>query len=139
MQGLFSLTANDYRAAESTVYFRLYNRIGEGIMIIGSLLRYWRENKNLTYYRMAQDSGIDADYIKKIEESTEDNEPNIKIETLERLAKALGVPASDLINNNEDIMYLTEKELELITVFRRFSGQEQDAFINVMDLVSNKH
>jgi len=108
-------------------------------MIIGSLLRYWRENKNLTYYRMAQDSGIDADYIKKIEESTEDNEPNIKIETLERLAKALGVPASDLINNNEDIMYLTEKELELITVFRRFSGQEQDAFINVMDLVSNKH
>ena len=107
-------------------------------MTIGSLLKYWRENKNLTYYRMAQDSGIDADYIKKIEESKEDNEPNIKIETLERLANALGVPASDLINNNEEIMYLTEKERELITIFRRFCGKEQDAFINVMDLVSNK-
>ena len=86
---------------------------------------------------MAQESGIDADYIKKIEESTEDNEPNIKIETLDRLAKALGVPASDLINNKE-IMYLSANERKLITVFRRFGEKEQDAFVNVMDVVSSK-
>lgn len=107
-------------------------------MRIGPLLRYWRENKNMTYYRVAQESGIDADYIKKIEESTEDNEPNMKIETLDRLARALGVPASDLISNNEESMYLTKKEEELITVFRRFGKEAQDAFINVMELVSGK-
>lgn len=107
-------------------------------MIIGSLLKKWRENKNLTYYRVAQDSGIDADYIKRIEESTKENLPNIKLETLDRLAKALGVPASDLINDNEEIMYLTEKERELITAFRRYSETEQDAFVNLMNVVSGK-
>lgn len=107
-------------------------------MVIGSLLKFWRENKNLTYYRVAQDSGIDADYIKKIEESNRENDPNIRIETLDRLAKALGVPASDLINNNEEIMYLSAKERDLIAVFRRFGEQEQDAFINLMALVSKK-
>lgn len=107
-------------------------------MRIGSSLKYWRENKNFTYYRIAQESGIDADYIKKIEESTEHNEPNIKIETLDRLARALGVFASDLININEEIMYLTEKERKLITVFRRFGKTSQDAFIDLMEAVSEK-
>lgn len=107
-------------------------------MRIGSSLKYWRENKDLTYYRVAQDSGIDADYIKRIEESAEDNEPNIKIETLDRLASALGIPASDLVNDNEEIMYLTEKERRLITVFRRFGETAKDAFINVMEAVSKK-
>lgn len=107
-------------------------------MKIGLKLRYWRENKNLTYYRVAQDSGIDADYIKKIEESTADNEPNIKIETLDKLAHALGVPASDLINDNEEIMYLAEDERDLITVFRRLRDKEKAAFISVMNEVSSK-
>jgi len=92
----------------------------------------------MTYYRLAKDSGIDADYIKKIENSTEDNEPNIKIETLDRLARALGVPASNLIGNNEESMYLTKREKDLITVFRRFGKEAQDAFVNIMELVSDK-
>lgn len=107
-------------------------------MKIGPSLKYWRENKNLTYYRMAQDSGIDADYIKKIEESTEHNEPNIKIETLDKLARALGVPASELINDSEDAMYLAADERELITIFRRLRETERAAFVNVMDVVSKK-
>jgi len=107
-------------------------------MKIGALLKYWRINKGFSYYRIAQESGIDADYIKKIEESTEDNEPNIKIETLERLADAVGVPASDLINNNEEISYLTEVEQNLIKIFRRYENKEQNAFINLLDLLSVK-
>ena len=107
-------------------------------MKIGKLLKYWRTNKGLTYYRIAQESGIDADYVKKIEESTEENEPNIKIETLERLSKAIGVPASDLINNNEKISYLTETEQNLVKIFRRYENKEQNAFINLLDLLSVK-
>lgn len=107
-------------------------------MKIGLKLRYWRENRNFTYYRVAQESGIDADYIKKIEESTQDNEPNIKIETLDKLARALGVPASDLINDSENAMNLAADERELITIFRRLNEKERAAFINVMNVVSNR-
>lgn len=107
-------------------------------MRIGAKLKYWRENKNITYYRVAQESGVDADYIKKIEESTQDNEPNIKIETLDKLARALGVPASELINDSEESMYLAADERKLITIYRRLRETERAAFINVMDVVSNK-
>ena len=108
-------------------------------MKIGALLKYWRTNKGFTYYRVAQKSGIDADYIKKIEESTEENEPNIKIETLERIAEAIGVPAASLINNNEEIEYLTESERKVIEIFRRYGKKEQDAFINLLDLLTVKN
>lgn len=92
----------------------------------------------MTYYRVAQESGIDADYIKRIEESTKENEPNIKIETLERLAKAIGVPASDLISSNENAMSLTAKERTLITAFRCFDEKAQDACLGFMEALRER-
>lgn len=107
-------------------------------MKIGPKLRSVRESKNLSYYKLAQESDIAADYLKRIEESTEDNDPNISIDILERLCKSLGVPISDFLNENEEITYLAPKEKKLIDIFRRFGEQEQEACVNFMDLVSNK-
>lgn len=101
-------------------------------------MKYWKENRKLTYYRVAQNSGIDADYIKRIEESTVDNDPNIKIETLEKLADAIGVPVSELTSTDEESMYLAENERKLVTVFRCLSEEEKAAFINLIDVVSNR-
>lgn len=107
-------------------------------MKIGPKLKAARENNNMSYYRLTQGSDIAADYLKKIEESTEDNEPNISIDILERLCNSLGIPVSDFLNENEEVMYLTPKEKELIAIFRRFGEREQDACVNFMDLISSK-
>lgn len=107
-------------------------------MIIGPKLKLMRERKGLTYYKIAQDSDISADYLKRIEESTEDNDPNISIDILERLCGSLGIPVSDFLNENEESMYLTAREKELISIFRRFGEAEQDACVHFMDVVSGR-
>jgi len=107
-------------------------------MKIGPKLKAARESKKLSFYRIAQESDIPADYLKRIEESTEDNDPNISIDVLERLCSSLGIPVSDFLNENEESTYLTPKEKELITIFRRFSKTEQDACVNFMDVMSIK-
>lgn len=107
-------------------------------MKIGQKLKAARENKNMSYYRLTQESDIPADYLKKIEESTEDNDPNISIDLLERLCNALGIPVSDFLNENDESTYLTPMEKKLIDIFRRFGEREQDACVNFMDLVSGK-
>lgn len=107
-------------------------------MKIGSQLKFWRENKNITYYRVAQSSGVDADYIKRIETSTSDNDPNITIETLEKLALAIGVQPFDLVCPSREITKLSQHEQILLALFRRYSDQEQEAIVNLLEVVS-KH
>lgn len=107
-------------------------------MKIGPKLKSLRESKKLSYYKLAQESDIPADYLKRIEESTEENDPNISIDVLERLCNALSIPVSDFLNENEQITFLTPKENELINIFRRFCDKEQEACITFMDLVSNR-
>lgn len=107
-------------------------------MKIGLKLKSMRESKKLSYYKLAQESDIPANYLKRIEESTEDNDPNISIDVLVRLCNSLGVSVSDFLNESEEVTYLTPKEKKLIDIFRRFGEREQDACVNFMDLVSGK-
>lgn len=107
-------------------------------MKIGLKLKSMRESKKLSYYKLAQASDIPAHYLKRIEESTEANDPNISIDVLARLCNSLGVTISEFLNENEEVTYLAPKEKELVDIFRRFGEKEQDACVNFMDLVSDK-
>ena len=57
-------------------------------------LRVFREKKGFTQEALAEKLGISARYIQQLEGKST---PNIKIDTLERLAKALKIAPEDLI------------------------------------------
>jgi len=58
-------------------------------------IRCFREKRGLTQEKLAEIARIDYKYLQKIEGK---NPPNIKIETLERLAKALAITLSELLD-----------------------------------------
>lgn len=60
----------------------------------GEKLKVLRQKRNLTQEQLANTMGIDYKYLQKIEGK---NPPNIKIETIERFAKALKVRPSELL------------------------------------------
>ena len=54
-----------------------------------------REERDFTQEKFAEIAGIDYKYLQKIEGK---NPPNIKIETLERLANALAITLPEFMN-----------------------------------------
>lgn len=69
--------------------------------ILADNIRNYRRSKNLSQERLAEICGLHRTYIGSIERC----ERNVTLSTLEVLASALGVSASDLLtkkeNNNE--------------------------------------
>jgi len=62
---------------------------------VGKNVRTLRNKKNLTQEDLAGLAGIDYKYLQMIESKTP---PNISLKTVEKLAKALKVPASKLLS-----------------------------------------
>jgi transcriptional regulator with XRE-family HTH domain len=61
---------------------------------IGRVLKRFREQKGLTQLALAKRSGVAQGYISELEAGKEQN-PSIEI--VRKLAKALGVPAGELL------------------------------------------
>ncbi|WP_155250944.1 hypothetical protein [Ruminococcus albus] len=53
------------------------------------------------------------------------------IETLNRLAVALGSSLAEMFNDDTECTYLTEKERHLIENFRRLSDEKADALLEI--------
>lgn len=102
-------------------------------MEIGKKLRILRENKNMSMYRLTQITGVSGHHIKGIEEGT--RQPTI--ETLNRLAVALGTSIAELFNDDTECTYLTSEERELIENFRALPAEKADALL-LMSKVLNK-
>lgn len=73
-----------YGLMESTIRLKLAKRI-----------KALREKCGYTQEKLADTTGIDYKYIQKIEGK---NPPNLKVETIEKLAKALKSSPSKLLN-----------------------------------------
>ena len=61
--------------------------------ILGATFRKLREQQELSRYALAQRSGMDSSWLRRFE----NGQSGIRVETLLILAKALGVPASEII------------------------------------------
>ncbi len=61
--------------------------------LLGKRIRELRKKVNLTQEKLASLTGIDYKYIQKIEGK---NPPSVRIDTLEKLAKALKISISKL-------------------------------------------
>jgi transcriptional regulator with XRE-family HTH domain len=64
---------------------------------LGKALRFLRETKNLSQRELAANSGIDATEISRLEKG----KSNPTHETLQRLAKGLGFPCSQIFTLEE--------------------------------------
>jgi transcriptional regulator with XRE-family HTH domain len=65
--------------------------------ILGATLRDFREKQGLSRYALAQRSGMDSSWLRRFENGLS----GIRVETLLTLAKALGIPASEIIDAME--------------------------------------
>lgn len=70
--------------------------MGNSIRIkLGIKIKEERKKAGCTQEKLADKSGIDYKYIQKIEGKTP---PNVKIETIAKIAKALNIPPSSLLD-----------------------------------------
>ena len=89
-------------------------------MVIGDRLRYIRESKNISIYRISQETGISQSHIRDLERSN--RKPSV--ETLSRLVVPLGITLSELFNENDEVSILTPKERELVEYYRTLSDDK---------------
>ena len=59
-------------------------------LTFGKKIREFRINLGYTQEQLAETAGVDYKYLQRIEGKTP---PNLKLETIEKLAKALKIPA----------------------------------------------
>lgn len=101
-------------------------------MEIGEKLKRLREGKKITIYRLTQMTGVSGHHIKCIEEGT--RQPTV--ETLRRLAVALGSSLPELFNDSDNgCSYLSERERQLVENFRRLPKEKADVLLNISNLL----
>ncbi len=82
-------------------------------MNIGERLRYIREAKKITIYRLSKETGVSQNHISGIELGK--RQPTIDM--LIRLTEPLGITLAELFNEG-DAVFLSENEKELIVNYR---------------------
>jgi transcriptional regulator with XRE-family HTH domain len=102
-------------------------------MEVGKKIRELRESKSMSIYRLTQITGVSGHHIKGIEEGT--RQPTI--ETLQRLAVALGSSLAEIFNDDMECSYLSEKERQLLKNFRTLPDEKANALL-IMSNVLNK-
>lgn len=100
-------------------------------MEIGKKIRKLREDRDMSMYRLTQITGVSGQHIKGIEEGT--RQPTI--ETLQRLATALGTSLAEIFNEDMQSSYLSENERRLIENYRRLSEEKADVLLKMSDLL----
>ena len=101
-------------------------------MEVGKKLRKLRENKNMSMYRLTQMTGVSGHHIKGIEEGT--RQPTI--DTLNRLATALGSSLAEIFNDDLNCTYLSDKERQLIENYRTMTDEKADALLSLSSVLN---
>lgn len=92
-------------------------------MTIGDRLKEWRDKRGITQEVLAEKSGISQGMIYKIERGI--TSPSIP--TAERIAEALNIPISFLIESNQDILGEAIEIQEIISDL----DEETKKFLNI--------
>ncbi len=96
-------------------------------MEYGKRLKQLREAKEITIYRLSQDTGISQGHISDLENGR--NQPTI--DTLKRLLAPIGITLSDFFNENGDVSVLTDREKELVASFRTLSDDKAELYFQL--------
>jgi len=103
-------------------------------MDVGKRLKEVRESKNISKYKLAQDSGVSESHIRNLERGLK----NSTVETLEMLLTHLDMTMSEFFNEGDEIFYLTSKEKVLLNYFRTLSNDTADIVIEFCEKLERK-
>lgn len=96
---------------------------------VGQRLKSIREKKKLSQYRLSKLSGVAQPTISAIEAEGQTRSP--AVDTVERLAAALGCTVSDIMGETSG-NYLTAQEKKLINDFRSLNQQGREYVLQSM-------
>mgnify|MGYP002861832128 CR=1 FL=1 len=96
-------------------------------MEMGKKLRELRTSKHLSVYRISQDTGLSPNHIRALERG----ERNPSLETLSRLCVPLGISLLELLCEDEEVSYLSEKERTLVEYFRTLPESKADLMLMI--------
>lgn len=102
-------------------------------MELGKRLKYFREAKNLTVYKLSQETNISQGHISDLENGK--NLPTIY--TLSRLIVPLGITLSEFFNEDGEISILSEKERELVETYRTMPDDRAEVYIQLGKFLKN--
>ena len=94
-------------------------------MDIASRLKKIRTSKGYSVYKLSQTSGVSETHIRDLERG----DRNPSLDTIDRIAKIYGMSLSELLNEEEEISYLTAKEKELLDCYRMLSDAQSDTLL----------
>ena len=98
-------------------------------MDVGKRLKDIRESKNMSKYKLSQESEVSESHIRNIERGAK----NATVETLEMLVTHLGLTMSEFFNEDHTIAYLTPKEAILLKYYRTLPEDTANLVIDFCD------
>ncbi len=97
-------------------------------MDIAKRLKNARKSKDISVYKLSQLSGVSETHIRDLERG----DRNPSLDTLDRLAKPLGLSLADLLNETGEVSYLNKAEKELVKCFRMLSDEKADKLLDFL-------
>lgn len=97
-------------------------------MDIAEKLKTTRKSKKISVYKLSQMSGISETHIRDLERG----DRNPSFDTLDRLAKPLGLSLADLLKEDREVCYLNNEEAELVECFRMLSNDKAEALLKLL-------
>lgn len=102
-------------------------------MKYGEKLRYYRESKEISVYRLSQVSGISQGHISDLENGV--NQPTI--DTLKRLLAPLSITLAEFFNDNGETAILIDREKALVANFRTLPDDKADLYLQLGKALNN--
>ena len=103
-------------------------------MDVGKRLTEIRESKNISKYKLSQDSTVSENHIRNIENGVK----STTVDTLEMLANSLNITMSEFFNIDDNISYLTPEEKVLLKYYRTLPDKTATAVIEFCEKMNNQ-
>lgn len=94
-------------------------------MDIAERLKSLRKSKKLSVYKLSQLSGVSETHIRDLERG----DRNPSVDTLSRLVEPMGMSLSEVLNESDEIAFLTAEEKELLECYRMLSEDKADSLL----------
>ena len=94
-------------------------------MNVGERLKSIRQSKNISIYRLSQDSDVSESHIRNLERGTK----HATVETLGMLVANLNMTMAEFFNENDTLSYLMPSEKILLDYYRTLSDETAKAVI----------
>ncbi len=102
-------------------------------MDISKRLQAARKSKNISVYKLSQLSGVSETHIRDLERG----DKNPSFDTLDRLAAQLGLSLPELVNESDEVAYLTKSEKEFVECYRLLSQDKADTLLAFLKSLVN--